>query len=69
MPRIDNAKHQQAAVKHLELADPKTQDLILTSCNHLHAVNSLLAHLLTFAVEMQQHLQQHGQVVQESRDL
>ncbi len=33
------------------------------TCRDLNA-----GYLLTFAVEMQQHLQQHGQVVQESRD-
>ena len=59
----------RAAVKHLELANPMTFELILTKCHHLHAMMQLLAHLLTFAVEVQQYLQQHGQVVQESRDL
>ena len=38
---------------------------MLTNSQHLHAVTQLQARLLTFAVEMQQHVQ----VVQESRDL
>ena len=60
----------QVTVKQIELAGPtdKTHELTLTNCHHLHAVIRLLAHLLTFVVDMQ-HLQQHGQVVQESRDL
>jgi len=33
----------QAAVKHLELTGPKTHELMLTNCHHLHAVIQLLA--------------------------
>ncbi len=55
----------QAAAKHLKLVGPHTHEMILpTVVTSMPQFGCSLAHLLTFTEVMQQ----HSQVVQESRD-